>query len=295
MGTHSEKDHLPDQEIIELTEVVEEPSQPPSVGSSTLGDQENPYQSENGHPGGAPSRSQNSGHKSVEDDFNFTALLQDSQDGDTLNRWTERPATSSKKDEQSSVQDFDDLDDLFDELDLDLAPDHAPQPGQEGLPQIKSQELIKDLRSRLEDMDSRISELENLHSLESRIQDLEAGVKSKQSWKEIEARIMNRLEDLVQEKIAELKESLTLELSSKNDQTALPSKEEVDNLAQKVDEISSYALGPETIRALKNELWNELSQRIEDVVPQAAARIIREEIQSLEEDEPDISQERANR
>jgi hypothetical protein len=69
----------------------------------------------------------------------------------------------------------------------------------------------------------------------------------------------------------------------------------VDNLAQKVDEISSYALGPETVRALKNELWNELSQRIEDVVPQAAARIIREEIQSLEEDEPDISQERANR
>lgn len=83
MGTHSEKDHRPDQEIIELTEVVEEPSQHPSGGSSTEDDQENPYQNENGHPGGASSRSQSSEHNSVEDDFNFTALLRDSQDVDT--------------------------------------------------------------------------------------------------------------------------------------------------------------------------------------------------------------------
>ena len=290
MGTHSEKDHLPDQEIIELTEVVEEPSQPPSAGSSTFGDHQNPYQNENGYPGEASSRIQSSEHNSVEDDFNFTALLRDSQDGETQNRWTERSTTSSKKDEQSSVQDFDDLDDLFDELDLDLAPEHVPQPDQERQPQTKSQELIQDLRSRLEDMDSRISELENLHTLESRIRDLEAGAKSKESWKEIEARIMNRLEDMVQEKIAELKESLTLDLKS-NDQTDLPSRQEVEDLAQKVEELNSYALGPETVSALKNELWNELSQRIEEVVPQAAAKIIREEIQSLEEDDPDFSEE----
>jgi len=294
MGTHSGKDHRPDQEIIELTEVVEEPGQPPSTGSSPPGDQENPDHNENGRPGGgAPSRSQSSEPNSVEDDFDFTALLRDSQDGETQKRWTERSPTSSKTDEQSSVQDFDDLDDLFDELDLDLAPEHAPQPGQEGLPQTKSQELIQDLRSRLKDMDSRISELENLHSLESRVQDLETGAKSKESWKEIEARIMNRLEDLVREKIAELKESLILDLKS-DDQIDHPSRQEVDNLSQKIEELTSYAIGPETVRALKNELWNELSQRIEEVVPQAAAKIIREEIQSLEEDDPDLSEKQTN-
>lgn len=289
MGTHSTKDHRPDQEIIELTEVVEEPGQPPSTGSSPPGDQENPYHNENGRPGGASSRSQSSEPNSVEDDFDFTALLRDSQDGDTQNRWTEQSTTSSKKDEQNSVRDFDDLDDLFDELDLDLDQEHDSQPVKEGLPNVDSQ----DLRGRLEDMDSRISELENLHTLESRIRDLEAGSKSTESWKEIEARIMNRLEDLVREKIAELKESLTLDLKS-NDQTDLPSRQEVENLAQKVDELNSYALGPETVSALKNELWNELSQRIEEVVPQAAAKIIREEIQSLEEDDPDLSEEQTN-
>lgn len=291
MGTHSEKDHRPDQEIIELTEVVEEPpGQSPSTDSSPLGDQENPDHNENGHHGGASSRSQSSEPNSVEDDFDFTALLRNSQEVDTQNRWTERSTTSSKNDEQSSVQDFDDLDDLFDELDLDLDPEHDSQPGKERLPNVDSQ----DLRSRLEDMDSRIAGLEHLHTLESRIRDLEAGSKSTESWKEIESRIMKRLEDLVREKIAELKDSLILDLKS-NVQTDLPSKEEVDNLAQKVDELNSYALGPETVSALKNELWNELSQRIEDVVPQAAAKIIREEIHSLEEDDPDFSEEHTNR
>jgi hypothetical protein len=58
-------------------------------------------------------------------------------------------------------------------------------------------------------------------------------------------------------------------------------------LAQKVEDINNYALGPETLSALKNELWTELSQRIEETVPLAAAQIIRQEIQALREEEQD--------
>jgi hypothetical protein len=54
-----------------------------------------------------------------------------------------------------------------------------------------------------------------------------------------------------------------------------------------VEDINNYALGPETLSALKNELWTELSQRIEETVPLAAAQIIRQEIQALREEEQD--------
>ncbi|MDZ7758858.1 MAG: hypothetical protein U5L00_01185 [Desulfovermiculus sp.] len=257
MNTRSEKEDLRDQEIIELTEVVEEPTAS-SAGSPQFGIQDKQSQDPNGHTGEASSRRQGSGHDAGEDDFDFSALLQDSKDYDGQNSWTDRSHGTQKRGVQSSARDFDDLEDLFDELDLDLPPEQDTRTGQEGMGIGHSQDLFQEVNRRFEEMDSRIANLENLHNLESRIQELEARVRGKESWSEIEARIMSRLEDLVREKTTEIKQAVFQEID------------------------------------LKSELWSELSQRIEEVVPQAAAKIIREEIRALQEEDLDSGEDEAN-
>ncbi|MFP4428262.1 MAG: hypothetical protein ACLFPB_02985, partial [Desulfovermiculus sp.] len=130
----------------------------------------------------------------------------------------------------------------------------------------------------------------SLQALESRIAQLEKGTYSqnRESWKEVENRILNRLEDMVQEQITKARNALHQETETASQDNYPAWEKEVRELAKKVEEINSYALGPETLSALKNELWTELSQRIEETVPLAAAQIVRQEIQALLDEDQDL-------
>jgi len=276
MSTRSENGDLRDREIIELTEVVEEPAAA-HAGSTPFGDRDDAGENTGGHSGGTWVQGQSSDREADDDDFDFSALLQDAQVSDASNK---DPSTRTDKQENhSSASDFDDLEDLFDELDLDLSPEYESRSGYDGQAQADP-----DLNRRLQDMDSRIEKLESLLNLESRVRELEAGLGKKESWSDIEARIMNRLEDLVRERTAEIKHAVTQEIETAG-QSDISLEGNIQELTRKVEEVHSYAVGPETLSALKNELWNELSLRIEKAVPEAAAKIIREEIQALQDDD----------
>ncbi|MFO7876758.1 MAG: hypothetical protein R6U55_09295 [Desulfovermiculus sp.] len=296
MSTRSGQENHQDQEIIELTEVVEEPDESPAAGPFASGEQNDGSSSPNGPTTGL-NRPQGQGQRAEaddEDDFDFSSLLQDTKSSENSNRQRNESSPQKSWNQQGRFenQDYDDLEDLFEELDLDLDPDQdgylGSKNGQGG--NSKTEKQIQALNQRLEDRASRSGEQASLQALESRIAHLEQGTCSgnRESWKEVENRILNRLEDMVQERITKAQQALHQEIETACQDKLAAREGEVRELAQKVEEINSYALGPETLSALKNELWTELSQRIEEAVPLAAAQIVRQEIQALREEEQDL-------
>lgn len=294
MSTRSDKETQQEQEIIELTEVVEE-SYEPTADSSTLGKHDDRSSSSSGQNTAVhPPRSQGRTAEPDEDDFDFSSLVYDSKSSEAGGLQTDQPNTQKPWNQQAHLgdQDFDDLEDLFDELDLDLDSDRedslGSRDGHEGTSSPEDQ--IQALNKPAEDLASQSADQARLQALESRITKLEQRTYSgsQESWKEIENRILTRLEEMVQERITAAKHALQQEIESAGQANATSQEGDVRELAQKVEDINSYyALEPETVSALKNELWAELSQRIEETVPLAAARIIRQEIQALGEEEED--------
>ncbi|MFO7803376.1 MAG: hypothetical protein R6V55_13880 [Desulfovermiculus sp.] len=293
MSTTSAPDCSQDREIIELTDVVEEPIQP------AAGEPKSSEASQPERPQGTTSRE--SGQPSVsgpspeteKDEFDFSSLWPETQSfghkgaGGTLS-----DSSTAWTDSQSAhADDFNDLDDLFDELDLDLAPDQdksSASHSKDHKSPSGSEEQIQAINDKLQELSSRLADLESLHSLDNRVRELEQAVSSgnSEAWKDIESRIMHRLESLVHERITQAKDDLHREIEQIINQSAIaPENTSVQDLAQKVEDLTNYAVGPETVSALKNELFAELTQRIEETIPQAAAKVIREEIQSLLEEE----------
>ena len=293
MSTTSSTDRSQDRDIIELTDVVEEPLQAGKDESET------PEASQPERPQG--STSQESGQpkssgpnpETDEDEFDFSSLWQETQSfGHKGPEGAPSDSSTAWADSQSvHAEDFNDLDDLFDELDLDLAPEQDKRPAsgsKDQKPPPGSGEQIQAMNAKLQELSTRIADLESLHSLDNRVHELEQTVSAgnNQAWKDIESRIMHRLESLVHERITQAKDDLHREIEQTINQSVIaPENTSVPDLAQKVEELTNYAVGPETVSALKNELFAELSQRIEDAIPQAAAKVIREEIQSLLDEE----------
>ncbi len=187
--------------------------------------------------------------------------------------------------QRSSTNDFEDIEDLFEELDLEFparndstsAPFINDRSGSiKGGQQNTDRSTTKDTASDL------------IQTMEARIQALEEKIVSTnhESWKDVENRIMARLDTMVQERIHEAKLTIQEEIETglRPHQEGQPSSS-IRELAQKIEDIKHYAVGPETLSALKNELWTELSQRIDETVPQAAAKVVREEIQALLDEE----------
>lgn len=294
MSTRTSQDDHQDHDIIELTEVVEEPDESSAAEPSALRQQNDDSSTPHGQTTDLNwSQSQRQPAESDEDDFDFSSLMHDSGSSDTSSHSQTQSSLQKSWSKQTSFedQDYDDLEDLFEELDLDLDPDQDGYLGarndQGG--KTKTEKQMQALHQRLEDLASRSVDQASLQSLESRIGHLEQGTGSgnRESWKEVENRILNRLEEMVEERITKARQTLHQEIETVCQDKLAARKEEVRELAQKVEDINNYALGPETLSALKNELWTELSQRIEETVPLAAAQIIRQEIQALREEEQD--------
>lgn len=294
MSTRSGQDNHQDQEIIELTEVVEESDESSAAGPSAPGEHNDESSSPNGQTKAfnRPQEPKGTSEPGDEDDFDFSSLMHEPKSSENSNRQKNESAQKSwNQQTHYEDQDYDDLEDLFEELDLDLDPDQdgylESRAGREGKSRIEEQ--IQALNQRLEDLESRSLEQTSLQALESRIAQLEKGTfsQSRESWKEVENRIFNRLDDMVQEQITKFRDAVHQEIETAC-QDKFAAREEVRELAQKVEEINSYALGPETLSALKNELWTDLSQRIEETVPLAAAQIVRQEIQALRDEEQNL-------
>jgi gas vesicle protein len=288
MRTRSKQKDLGDQEIIDLTEVVEEPSETSAKDPSLW-----PW--DRGMPtdvssAGTKKRTTLQDPESDEDDFDFTTLLDPSEQTSArqkpaLGRNGAQGKTREESTHHNRDDDFEDIEDLFEELDLEFSAKQGPTSaafmndksgkakfGQSGVgqPEIKG------------------TESDLMQGLETRVQALEEKITSRdrESWKDVENRIMDQLENLVQEHIRKARQSLLEEIETKS----LPPHDAQQNnsiqaLTQKIEDMEHYAVGPETVSALKNELWTELSQRIDEAVPQAAAKVIREEIQALLEEE----------
>jgi gas vesicle protein len=282
MSTSSRtKDHG-DQEIIDLTEVVEEPE-----SESPAESPEDPSARWQKDLEQAGERAQEAGHEQdpdAEEDFDFSAFMSaPGPDDEHTGRGLAADSDSASGQSSSPagrLDDFEDIEDLFQELELGLSPDQATSRRRFG---------FRAGPQGLQESGSRSPEAEALHALESRIQRLEKTIHSgnRESWKDIENRIMSRLDELVQDRINKARESLLQEIAPAPHNQASDSHHEPDlrELAQKVEELNNFAVGPETVSALKNELWTELSHRIEETVPQAAAKVIREEIQALMDEE----------
>ncbi|WP_027369498.1 hypothetical protein [Desulfovermiculus halophilus] len=277
MSTSSQtKDHW-DQEIIDLTEVVEEPG--PESPAESPEDHSSSWRNGREQAG---ARAQESGYNQdpdAEEDFDFSAFMSGPGPHDEHTGHDPAPGSRPESGHPSSaggLDDFEDIEDLFQELELGFSPDQAGAQG-------------------LEESGTRSPEAKALHALESRIQRLEEAVHSgsRESWKDIENRIMSRLDELVQDRMDKAREALLQEIQSAPHKQGSDSNQGSDlrELAQKVEELNNFAVGPETVSALKNELWTELSHRIEETVPQAAAKVIREEMQALMNEEQAASSE----
>lgn len=292
MSTTSSTDRSQDRDIIELTDVVEEPLQPGKDESETPEASQSERPQDSTSPESGQPRSSGPNPKTDEDEFDFSSLWQETQSfGHQGLEGAPSDSSTAWADSQSvHAEDFNDLDDLFDELDLDLAPeqDKRAASGRKDQKPPGSGEQIQAMNAKLHELSTRVADLESLHSLDNRVRELEQTVSAgnNQAWKDIESRIMHRLESLVHERITQAKDDLREEIEQTSNQSGIaPENTSVPDLAQKVEELTNYAVGPETVSALKNELFAELSQRIEDTIPQAAAKIIREEIQSLLDEE----------
>ncbi|MFP4258106.1 MAG: hypothetical protein ACLFRE_03800 [Desulfovermiculus sp.] len=296
MSTRSGQDNHQDQEIIELTEVVEEPDDPSAAVPSVPEKHNDKSNSQNGHTKAfiRPQGQEKTSEPDDEDDFDFSSLVYEAESSDPSSKPKDEFSLQKSRSPQAhfAEQENDDLEDLFDELDLDLDPDQdsywESRAGRGG--KTKTEKQIQVLNQRLEDLESRSLDQASLQALESRIAQLENGTfsQNRESWKEVENRILNRLEDMVQEQITKARNALHQEMETASQDNYPAWEKEVRELAKKVEEINSYALGPETLSALKNELWTELSQRIEETVPLAAAQIVRQEIQALLDEDQDL-------